>query len=91
MNNFVVLNANELNKIDGGLIRLPIRIPTTPTLPTIPTFPRFPGLILLWLTEIKGVRKWASLPSFQLRKRIQLMVVFPRNRFGICLIGLRNT
>ena len=41
MNNFVTLNANELNKIDGGLIRI------IPTIPTIPTLPRIPGLIVL--------------------------------------------
>ena len=30
MNNFVTLNANELNKVNGGVIRFPISLPTVP-------------------------------------------------------------
>ena len=53
MNNFVVLNANELNKLNGGAVSSLISGDGgCVRIPGIPRFPRFPRILVFWFSEI---------------------------------------
>ena len=47
MANFATLNENELNKVNGGIIKLPISIvPPISIIPALPRLPRIPLILL---------------------------------------------